>query len=96
MIAQYQRGHRFHDRHGAWQHTWIMAAARGEHRLLMRRSNGLLLVRNRCSWLKRDPEINVFAIADAALDTARIICRCPHFAAAHFKWIVVFRAAHSR
>jgi hypothetical protein len=96
VIAQDERSHRFHHRHGAWQHARVVSPARGELGWFMRRGHGFLFVRDGRGGLKCDPEINFFAVADAALHSAGEIRRCPDFAFAHFKRIVVLGTLHVR
>ena len=53
-------------------------------------------MRDRRGRLKGDPKVNLFAIADPTLHTARIVGCCANFPAAHFKWIIVLGTAHAR
>src|SRR6266487_3197666 len=96
MIAKDDGGHCLHDRDSARKNTGIMAPARGEFGLLARGGYGFLFVRDRCGRLKRNPKINLFAVADSALDAPCVVCRCTDFPTAHFKWVVMLRAAHPR
>jgi len=85
VIAKNKCSHRFNDRHGPWQYARIMTAARRELGSQLRAGHGSLLPRDRRGRFKRDTKINVFAVADAALHTAGIICRRTDFTAASFK-----------
>ena len=73
-----------------------MAAARRELGLLLRAGHGSLFVGDRRGRFKGDTKINFLAIADPALHAPGIICGRPDFTAAHFKWVVMLRAAHAR
>ena len=44
--------------------------------------------------LKRDPKINILAIADPALHASGVVCDRTNLFASHFKGVIVLRAAH--
>ena len=96
MIAENERGHRFHDWHCSGKHAGIMASPRRELALLPGSGDGFLLKRDCSGWLECHAKINVFAIADPALYASGVVCSCPYFASPHFKWIIVLRAPHPR
>lgn len=96
MIRQDQRGHRFHDRHRAGQHTRVVPPATSDHDRFARLVDRFLWLHDRRDRLKSDPKINIHPIGDAALDAAAMICFRNNAAILHIKRIVVFRAAHRR
>src|SRR6266480_2008681 len=94
MVAKHERGHRLDYWDRAGQNTRIVASASRELRLFTRYVNGFLFARDRRCRLKSDAKVNLFAITDPALHAAGIICCCPDFTSAYFKWVVVFGATH--
>src|SRR5438552_16299431 len=96
VIAKNERGHCFDNWHGSWKNTRIMPAAGGKLSLLVRSGDGFLFERNRCWRLKRNPKVNVFAVANAALHASGIVRGCPNSSSASFECIVVLRTQHMR
>src|SRR5206468_7735504 len=83
-------------RNSPGKNTRIMTPACREFGLLARGGYSSLLVGDRGRRLKANPKINLLAVADSALHTPGVVCRCPDFPSAHFEWIVMLRAAHAR
>src|SRR2546430_15917742 len=73
-----------------------MTTAGCEFCLFARRAHRFLFARDCRRRFECHSKVNLSTVRDPALDAAGIICRCPNLAAAHFKWIVVLRAAHAR
>src|SRR6266480_2564295 len=96
VVTKDESGHRFDYRHGSRKNTRIMSSVRGELTLLFGTRDSFLLKRNRRGRFECHAKINVFAIANSALDASGLICLCPYFSSAHLKWIVVLGAAHPR
>src|SRR6266516_5670821 len=96
VVTKDEHGHRFNYRHGSRKNTRIMSSPRRELTLLFGTRDSFLLKRNRRGRFECHAKINVFAIANSALDASRLICLCPYFSGAHLKWIVVLGAAHPR
>src|SRR4029077_1351641 len=77
------------------QEARIWPPAGGKFGLFARRTDSFLFASDRRRRFERHAKINLFAVRDSALDATGVICRCSNLAGAHFKRIVMLRAAHA-
>ena len=89
VVGQNEGGHGFDDGHSPGQHASVMAATAEQFGILAVGGDGLLRAHDGGGGLKGDAEEDIFAVGDAALDTAGMVGRGAHPAVLHPERIIV-------
>mgnify|MGYP006208037603 CR=1 FL=1 len=76
VIGQDEVHHRFHHRHGPWQHAGVVTSFGGEGRRFPLVVDGLLLLADRGGGFESHANHNRLTVADAALNAAGIVGGC--------------------
>src|SRR5213083_710312 len=88
VVTKDESGDRFDYRHGSRKNTRIMSSVRRELTLLFGTRDSFLLKRNRRGRFECHAKINVFAIANSALDASGLICLCFFFFPRVLIWVL--------
>ena len=92
VVDQNDRGHSFYDRDRSGEYARIVPTAASEEGIVAMYVHSLLFPNNSGSWLEGHPEIELFTIADAPLNTPGAIRQRPDSIVSCDKGVVVFRS----
>ena len=73
VVEDSHSSHGFNDRYGTWQDAWVVAATGVENGRITVLIDGLDFFEKRRNWLEGTAEVDRLAVADAALDAARVV-----------------------
>lgn len=87
--------HAFDDRQCPLQYAWVVASLGFQCRRLALLINGMLLLCYRGDWFECNAEVDVFAVADSALNASAVVGRGVYLAVGSHEWVVLFRPSHA-